>query len=217
LLSYKMIIAMSQRLRKIMVKNVITAKPDDLVPQVAKLMDEHEIGCVIIVGNRKPVGVVTERDMIKRVLCTSKGSENEKASEVMSEPLIEASPEMLAGDAAKLMLERNIKKLPVVENGQLLGLVTLTDLIRSKGVVEFLNGLSLNRVSPRLRKAVDIYFDAEPSTGQAKKLIKRCPLIMKDGFSVSCAIDKCMWWTGEECVISRISHHLETIQIGDLH
>ena len=208
---------MSQKLRKVMVKNVIVAKRNDSVSQVADIMNKNEIGCVIIVDNGRPVGVVTERDMIKRVVCVSKGSEIRKAAGIMSEPLIEASPEMLAGDAVKLMLERNIKKLPIVENGQLLGLVTLTDLIRSEGVVEFLNGLSLNGVSPRLKKAVDIYFDAEQSTGQAKKLIRRCPLIMKDGFSISCAVEKCMWWTGEECAISQISRHLQTIQIDGLH
>jgi CBS domain-containing protein len=208
---------MSQRLRRIMVQNVITAEPDDSIGQVADLMNKHEIGCVIIVDDGKPVGVVTERDMIKRVVCTSEGSEKEKIGEIMSEPLIEASPEMLAGDAAKLMLERNIKKLPIVENGQLLGLVTLTDLIRSNGVVEFLNKLSLNGVSPRLKKAVNIYFDGEQLGGQSRKLIRRCPLMIKDGFSVACGVEKCMWWTGKECAISQISRHLEAVQIDELH
>jgi len=207
---------MSQNLRKIMVANVITAERDDSICQVAELMNKHEIGCVVIVDDGKPVGVVTERDMIKRVVCRSKGSEKQKAAGIMSTPLIDASPEMGAGDAAKLMLEKNIKKLPVVENGQLLGLVTLTDLIRSEGVVEFLNGLPLNGVSTRLRKVIDIYYDAEASTGLAKKLVKRCPLMMKEGFSVSCAVDRCMWWTGEECAVSQISRHLETVMIDGL-
>jgi CBS domain-containing protein len=207
---------MSQKLRKIMVENVITAKPDDSVGQVAELMNRHEIGCVIIVDNGKPVGVVTERDMIKRVLCRSKGfngSEEEKIAEIMSKPLIEASPEMLAGDAAKLMLLKNIKKLPVVEKGQLVGLVTLTDLIRSEGVVEYLNGLCLNGVSPRLKKAMGIYFEAEHFCGETKKLIRHCPLNIKDGLSLGCEVEKCMWWTGEECAVSQISRHLEANQI----
>ena len=208
---------MSQKLRKIMVQNVVTAKPSDSIGGVAELMNRHEIGCVIIVDEGRPVGVVTERDMIKRVICRSKGSEKKRIEEIMSRPLIEASPEMPAGDAAKLMLEKNIKKLPIVENGKLLGLVTLTDLIRSKGVIEFLNRLSLNGVSPRLKKAVNIYFDGEQLGGQARKLIKRCPLMIKDGFSVACGVEKCMWWTGKECAISQISQHLEAIQIDELH
>jgi CBS domain-containing protein len=204
---------MSQKLRKIMVENVIIAKPSDSIGQVAELMNKNEIGCVIIVDNGKPVGVVTERDLIRRVVCSSKDSRKERVSAIMSKPLIEASPEMPAGDAAKLMLERNIKKLPIVENGKLLGLVTLTDLIRSEGVVEYLNGLSLKGVSPRLKKTMDIYFDAEHFLGTSRRLIKRCPLMMKDGLSISCEVERCMWWTGEECTISQIARHLEAIQI----
>jgi CBS domain-containing protein len=203
---------MSQRLQKIMVKNVITARSNDSVSRVAELMNKHEIGCVIIVDNGTPVGVVTERDMIKRVVGRSNGSKKKKAAEIMSEPLIEASPEMPVGEAAKLMLKRNIKKLPIIENRQLVGLVTLTDLIRSEGITKFLNGVSLNGVSPRLKKAVNIYFDAEQLGGRARKLIKRCPLMMKDGLSVGCGVEKCMWWTGKECAVSRISQHLEAIQ-----
>jgi CBS domain-containing protein len=208
---------MSQKLRKIMVENVITAKPEDSVGQVAELMNKHEIGCVIIVDSAKPVGVVTERDMIKRVVCRPNGPEKEKIVQIMSAPLVEASPEMPAGDAAKLMLEKNIKKLPIVEKGQLLGLVTLTDLIRSEGVAEFLNGLPMNGVSHRMKKAVNIYFNAEQLGGETRKLIKRCPLMIKDGFSVACGVDKCMWWTGKECAISQISRHLDTVQIDELH
>jgi CBS-domain-containing membrane protein len=200
-----------------MVKSVVTAKSNDSIAHVAEIMNKHEIGCVIIVDNGTPVGVVTERDMIKRVVSRSRIYKKKKVAEIMSEPLIEASPEMLAGDAARLMLKRNIKKLPIVEDGKLLGLVTLTDLIRSEGVVEFLNGLSLNDVSPRLKKVVNIYFDAEQIGGTGRKLIKRCPLMMKDGLSVGCGVDKCMWWTGNECAVSRISQHLEATQIDELH
>jgi CBS domain-containing protein len=203
---------MSQKLRKIMVENVITTKPSDTITDAAELMGKHEIGCIIIVDKGKPVGIVTERDMIKRVICGSHRSEKTRVSEIMSKHLIEASPEMHAGDAAKLMLMRNIKKLPVVEKGKLLGLVTLTDLIRSEGVVEFLNGLSLNGVSTRLKKVVDIYFEADEMCGIGKKRKRRCPLMMKDGFSVGCEVEKCMWWIGDECAVSKISRHIEAIQ-----
>jgi len=206
---------MSQKLRKIMVKNVITAKSKDSVAHVAEIMNKHEIGCIIIVDNEMPVGVVTERDIIKWVVSSSKGSKKKKAAEIMSKPLIEASPEMLAGDAVRLMLKSNIKRLPIVENGKLLGLVTLTDLIRLEGVAEFLNRLSLEDISPRLKRVVDIHFDAEQLGGTARKLIKRCPLMMKDGLSVGCGVEKCMWWTGNECAVSRISQHLEAIQIDE--
>ncbi|NWG11893.1 CBS domain-containing protein, partial [Candidatus Bathyarchaeota archaeon] len=109
---------MSQKLRKIMVENIVTVRPNDTVKKVAELMNKHEIGCVIVVNKQKPVGIVTERDMIKRVINKSINPEETRVSTIMSQSLIEASPNMCAGDAAKLMLERNIKKLPVVENGR---------------------------------------------------------------------------------------------------
>jgi CBS domain-containing protein len=199
---------MSQKLRKIMVEKIVTVKPNDTVKKVAELLNKHEIGCVIITNHGKPVGIITERDMIKRIVCKSVKPENVKASDIMSQPLIEASPNMCAGDAAKLMLERNIKKLPVVENGQLVGLVSLTDLIRSEGVVEFLNGLALNGVSMRLKKVVSIYFDA------AKQHRRRCPLIMKDGFAMGCQVEKCMWWAGDECAVTKLTRQMEFLQIS---
>jgi CBS domain-containing protein len=199
---------MSQKLRKIMVENTVTVKPNDSVKRVAELMNKHEIGCVIVVDQQKPMGIVTERDMIKRVVCESMEPEKTEVSEIMSQPLIEASPNMKAGDAAKLMLERNIKKLPVVENGELVGIVTLTDLIRSEGVIESLNGLALNGISTRLKKVVDIYFDA------AKQHKRRCPLIMKEGFAMGCQTEKCMWWAGDECAVTKLTRQMECMQIS---
>lgn len=73
----------------------------------------------------------------------------------MSKPLIAASPKMSAGDAAKLMFEQKIKKLPIVENGRLVGLVTLTDIIRSQDVFSFLNGLSTKDAPKRMKKVVN--------------------------------------------------------------
>lgn len=199
---------MSQKLRKIMVENIVTVTPNTTVKKAAQLMNKHEIGCVIVVNKQKPVGIVTERDMINRVINKSINPQETRVSTIMSQSLIDASPNMCAGDAAKLMLERNIKKLPVVENGHLVGLVSLTDLIRSEGVIEFLNGLALNGVSMRLKKVVDIYFDA------AKQHRKRCPLIMKDGFAMGCQVEKCMWWAGDECAVTKLTRQMECMQIN---
>ncbi|NWG11490.1 hypothetical protein HXY33_07095, partial [Candidatus Bathyarchaeota archaeon] len=90
----------------------------------------------------------------------------------------------------------------------LVGLVSLTDLVRSEGVIEFLNGLALNGVSMRLKKVVDIYFDA------AKQHRKRCPLIMKDGFAMGCQVEKCMWWSGDECAVTKLTRQMECMQIN---
>jgi CBS domain-containing protein len=129
------------KLTKIMVKDIVTVKTDVTVKRAVEVMNEHEIGCLVVVNSGKPVGIVTERDMLKRIVNELRETEKTSVMDIMSEPLIVATPKMSAGDAAKLMFERKIKKLPVVENGRLVGLVTLTDLVRSQDMLNFLNGL----------------------------------------------------------------------------
>jgi len=195
---------MSQKLRKIMVEKVVTIEPKATIRQAAELMNLHEIGCVLVVDHEKAVGILTERDMLKRIICESRSPNTTKVVDMMTKPLVTASPEMRAGDAAKLMFERNIKKLPVVENGRLAGLVTLTDLLRSPGVLDFLNKLALDGTSKRLKDAANLYYDP-------KGLHKRtCPLNMKEGFYMGCQNVKCMWWADNECAVTKISRQLST-------
>ena len=189
---------MSQKLKKIMVQRIITVESSASVKKAAELMNKHEIGCLIVMEKEKPVGIITERDMLKRVVNKLRNPQETKVAEVMSKPLITVTSDMRAGEAAKLMIERSIKKLPVVENGKLVGLVTLTDLIRCEGVIDFLNGLPLNNASKRIKKKFSLYFD------RSKQFRRRCPLIMKGGFSIGCMGEKCMWWTGDGCVITQI-------------
>ena len=192
-----------------MVEKVVTAGLVDSVQDVASLMNQHQIGCVVIVHEGEPEGIITERDMIKRVICGEKVVENLRAMDIMSHPLINASPNVRAGDAAKVMLEWNVKKLPVVDEGKLVGLVTLTDLLRSEGVIEALNGCALNGVSSHLKNTLGICFD-----DGMKKKTRRCPFTYSDGASLGCKLEKCMWWTGDECAITKISRNIELEQFS---
>jgi len=197
---------LSIKLRKIMVEHVVTIGADCTVRKAAELMNEHQISCLIVVENEKPVGIVTERDMLNRIINKPRQPEKTTVREIMTSPLTVASPEMRAGDAAKLMLERNIKKLPVTENGLLVGIVSLTDLLRCQGVLKFLNGVSLNGTSKRIRKAVSLYFDTR---GVERR---KCPLNMKDGFSLGCQDKKCMWWADDECAVTKLSRNLDNLR-----
>ena len=194
-----------------MVEKVITAELNVPVQDVANLMNRHQIGCIVIIDKGEPVGIITERDMIKRVICKEKSVENLIARDIMSHPLVNASPDMRAGDAAKIMLEWSIKKLPVVDKGKLAGLVTLTDLLRSEGVIEALNGCALNGVSSHLKKTLEVYFD-----DGMKKKTRKCPLTYKDGASLGCRLEKCMWWTGDECAITKICRNMEPEQLSEV-
>jgi len=118
-------------LKDIMVKNVITVNPNVTVKQAAKLMNQHDIGCLIVVGKGKVVGIVTERDILRKIVETSKHPEKTKVSEIMSTKLLVAAPNMDVVDATKMMLQRKIKKLPIVTNKKLVGLVSLTDIART--------------------------------------------------------------------------------------
>jgi len=199
---------MSQELKNIMIENVKTVGLEDTVQDIAVLMNKHQIGCVIIVNEKKPVGIVTERDIMKRVVSKGIAPKNLKAPDVMSKPLITASPSTPAGDAAKAMLKWNIKKLPVAENGQLVGVVTLTDLLRVEGVIETLNGNALNGASIRLKKTIEIYYD-----DGIKQKTRRCPLLYKDGMSFGCQVERCMWWAEDECAITKLTRMREFAQL----
>jgi CBS domain-containing protein len=201
---------MSQKLRKIMVENVVTVKPNDTIKKAAELMNLHGISSLIVVDSEKPVGIITERDMLNRVLNKSKITTKAIVAEIMSKPVVTASPNMRAGDAAKLMVQRNIKKLPIVENGRLVGLVSLTDLLRSDGVIQFLNKVSLNGASLRIKNAVKLYSDQEKGTR------RKCPLITEQGFHLGCQENKCMWWTGEECAVTRLSRQFSPAEMTEV-
>jgi CBS domain-containing protein len=201
---------MSQKLKNIMVATVRTASLEDTVQDIAVLMNRYQIGCVVVVDDDQPVGIVTERDIMKRVVSKGLVPKNLKVVDVMSKPLVTATPNMPAGDAAKVMLKWNIKKLPVAEEGRLVGVVTLTDLLRVEGVIEALNGYALNGASSRLKKTIEIYYD-----DGIKKKTRRCPLMYKDGMSIGCQVERCMWWAEDECAITKLTRLQGVAQVDE--
>ncbi len=151
---------MSLRLEDVMVSEVVTVEADDTVAEAVKIMNEQEIGCLIVLNAaEKPVGIVTERDMLKRMLVTLRDPRKTKISEIMSQPLIFGTPHMDVEVAARLMFKKKIKKLPIVENGNLVGLVTLTDLARVQPeMIRILKKLSMKQLAPkRIKKVLDYY------------------------------------------------------------
>jgi signal-transduction protein with cAMP-binding, CBS, and nucleotidyltransferase domain len=193
-----------------MIENVRTARLDDTVQDIAVLMNKYQIGCVIIVDEEQPVGIVTERDIMKRVVSKGIAPKKLKVVDVMSKPLITASPFTSTGDAAKVMLKWNIKKLPVAEEGRLVGVVTLTDLLRVEGVIETLNGNALSGASIRLKKTIEICYN-----DGIKQKTRRCPLMYNDGMSIGCQLERCMWWAEDECAITKMIRMQEFAQLGE--
>lgn len=150
---------MSLKVEDAMVKEVITVDAKTSIRRAAEIMNQFEIGCLIVVKRGKAVGIITERDVLKRVVALSKDPEKTKVEEVMSKPLVVAEPDMDLEEAVKLMFEMKIKKLPVVEEGRLAGLVSLTDIARFQPqMIRILKKLSITKGPPkRMKKVVNYY------------------------------------------------------------
>ena len=152
-------IALSLKVEDAMTEDVVTIDADVSVKKAVDLMNKHEIGCLIVTRNAKAVGIVTERDMLSRVLGMARNPEKTKVSEIMTSPLVVADPGMDLEEAARLMFKMKVKKLPVVSEGNLLGLVTLTDIARFQPqIIKILKKIYVKNQTPkRMQKVVDYY------------------------------------------------------------
>lgn len=147
------------KVEDIMVEDVITVDSDVPVMEAVKLMNENEIGCLVVTRRGKNVGIITERDLLKRIIAKLRDPTKTKVRQIMTKPLIMVDPDMDLEDATKLMFKRNIKKLPVIEGGNLVGLVSLTDIARFQPqMMKILKRLSAQQAPPkRLQKVLGYY------------------------------------------------------------
>lgn len=143
----------------VMVKEVITISQDATVKDAAEIMNKFEIGCLIVVREGKAVGILTERDMLKRVVAETKQATKTKVKDVMTSPLVVAEPAMDLGAAVRLMFQMKIKKLPVVDGKRLVGLVSLTDIARFQPeMIAILKQLAARQAAPKsMQKVIDRY------------------------------------------------------------
>ena len=116
--------------RDIMSRPVITVKEADSVADVAKLMAKHNIGCVLVSGKKgETIGIVTERDIVQRIAAKNLLPSKITAGESMSKPVITIQSKASVTDAAKLMNQRKVRRLAVMEDGKLAGLLTMKDIL----------------------------------------------------------------------------------------
>ena len=142
----------------VMIKKVITIDENDSAKQAADRMNQFEIGSVISTRAGKPIGIVTERDLLKRIISEGKSAKRTRVKEIMTSPLIVISPETDLEEAARLMFEMKIKKLPVVDQNNLVGLVSLTDIARVQPMIKFLQKLSATQKTPKsMQKVLNCY------------------------------------------------------------
>jgi len=120
------------KVREMMSRPIIAEDGDTLVTKIAEDMDELGIGCVVITTEGKPAGIITERDIALKVLLKDRRASEVKAKEIMAFPLVTIESETSVDEACKLAARKRIKRLPVVENGMLVGIVSIRDLLTRK-------------------------------------------------------------------------------------
>ncbi|MBC2581527.1 CBS domain-containing protein [Clostridium sp. DJ247] len=117
------------KVRDIMTKAVITLGTDDTVEKAASAMKEHNIGVVPVCESGRVVGVVTDRDITLRTVAVGQDPRNQYVRDIMSSNPVTGSPDMTIDEISRLMSERQIKRIPIVENNNtLIGVIALGDL-----------------------------------------------------------------------------------------
>jgi CBS domain-containing protein len=143
-------------IREVMTESVVTAEPSASVRAVAEAMRERNVGSVVLVEASTPLAIVTDRDLALSVVADGRDY-GDRAADHASSPVITAAPEMDVEAAAELMVRHGIRRLVVVDDDRLTGIVTLDDLVARTGDTAL-----AAQLSTRVTRAImpDFYFHA---------------------------------------------------------
>jgi len=119
-------------IRDVMTTNPRCVSPDDSIQIAARIMRDEDTGVVPIVENGRPVGVVTDRDIVIRSVADGT-KPDQRVRDIASGDVVCATPDMSTREATRIMAERQIRRLPVVENDRLVGIVSLGDIAVKEG------------------------------------------------------------------------------------
>ncbi len=116
------------KVKDIMSTDIASVCCDDTVEKCAQLMKQHDVGSIPVCDDKKVVGIVTDRDLALRSIAEGQDWKNQKVSEVMTKNPSLGNPDMNIKDAAEIMGREQIRRLPIVENNSLVGIVALSDI-----------------------------------------------------------------------------------------
>ena len=117
------------RVKDVMSTNVVTIGPKQTMALAANLMADDGVSTLVVVDNGVVVGIITEKDFLERVIAKGKSALDVEVREVMSCPVVSVTPDITVLEAGQVVQERGVKRLPVINSGSLVGIVTQTDLI----------------------------------------------------------------------------------------
>lgn len=116
------------KVREIMSKDIASLRSDDSVERAAQLMKQYNCGSIPVCTQDKIIGIITDRDIAVRSVASGNDVSEQRVGDVMTNDVVFGNPEMEVSDAARLMSDRQIRRLPIVENNSLIGIVALGDI-----------------------------------------------------------------------------------------
>jgi len=126
--------------KDIMTKPAVKIDYNKTVQQAAKEMVKHRVGSIIIMKKNNPIGIITETDLNKKVVAPSKDPRRLKIMDIMSSPIVFSHPNEDIAAAVEKMERHKVKRLPVISNGKIVGIITNTDIARaSPEMIDILN------------------------------------------------------------------------------
>jgi len=133
--------------RDVMTRTVVTATPDMSAAEAGKKMVENRVGNILIVEKGGPVGIVTESDMVAKVISKNVKPGSIKLEQLMSQPLITTKSSDDINDAVLMMAQKKIRRLPVIDDGALVGIITDADVIQASSEINQIldNLIQMNR------------------------------------------------------------------------
>lgn len=128
--------------REIMSTRIVSVQPTSTVRDAALLMNRHNIGSVPVVEGKAVRGMLTDRDIVLRCVAADRDPSSVKVSDICSQGAVSVSPNQSLSDAMNLMATEQVRRLPVVDNGSLVGMLSLADIAREKSGMELAEVIS---------------------------------------------------------------------------
>jgi CBS domain-containing protein len=116
--------------REIMSNKVVTIESNVSATEIAKIMDKNKVSSIIITKDQLPIGIVTERDLVSKIVAQNKKSSEVKTIEITTSPLVVVSPLTSTDEVAEKMVAKKIRRVVVMESNQPLGIITVTDFVK---------------------------------------------------------------------------------------